>query len=73
MIEGTSSARITVASKTIPSGQARCYARERDIDVRLERHDDDDEWLCLLSAAVRGQSARGSGRTAREAIKTALQ
>jgi hypothetical protein len=49
------------------------YARERDIDVRLERHNDDDEWLCLLSANGGGESLSGSGRTAREAVKTALQ
>ena len=48
------------------------YARERDIDIRLERNDD-DAWLCLLSANGRGESVRPSGRTAREAIKTALE
>jgi hypothetical protein len=25
---------------------------------------DDDEWLCLLSGEARGESVRGSGRTA---------
>jgi hypothetical protein len=46
------------------------YARERDIDVSLERRKDSAEWRCLLSD---GRSThRGSGPTARSAIRGAL-
>ncbi len=47
------------------------FARERDIDVRLERRHELGVWFCVLS---RGEErlGRGSGRTAREAIRHAL-
>ena len=48
------------------------YARERDIDVRLERDHDRDVWDCVLTNGSRGP-ARGMGRTAREAIMSALE
>jgi hypothetical protein len=48
------------------------YARERDIDVRLERRQHRDEWICEL-ATNGGESVRGTGRSAREAIISALQ
>jgi hypothetical protein len=46
------------------------YARERDIDVRLERRHDHSEWVCTLS---NGGATRASGETAREAIRSALE
>ena len=46
------------------------FARERDIDVRLERRHDLDEWICTLS---NGGATRATGHTAREAIKSALE
>jgi hypothetical protein len=49
------------------------YARERDIDVRLERRHHRDEWICLLSRNGNGGAARGSGESAREAIRDALE
>jgi hypothetical protein len=48
------------------------YARERDIDVRLERDHDRDVWDCVLSTNGSQGPARGMGRTAREAIMSAL-
>jgi hypothetical protein len=48
------------------------FARVRDIDVRLERHHDRNEWFCVLSATRVGEPVRGTGRTAREAIMRAL-
>ena len=47
------------------------YARERDIDVSLERWKSRREWACLLASdgiAI----AVGTGRTARAAIIDAL-
>jgi hypothetical protein len=49
------------------------YARERDIDVRLERRKEGNEWLCVLSTNGNGGAARGSGQSAREAIRSALE
>jgi len=49
------------------------YARERDIDVRLERHDDRDQWFCVLQRNGAEEAVRGTGRTARQAIMAALQ
>ena len=49
------------------------YARERDIDVRLERPHEINLWFCLLSRNGKERFARGSGRTAREAIRHALE
>jgi hypothetical protein len=46
------------------------YAREREIEVYLERRGKPPEWSCLLSE---GRTAhRGSGPTARAAIRRAL-
>ena len=47
------------------------YARERDIDVRLERRNDPGEWVCMLE--TNGDGVRARGHSAREAIMTALQ
>ena len=49
------------------------YARERDIDVRLERRHHRNGWICLLSRNGIGGAARGSGESAREAIRDALE
>jgi hypothetical protein len=49
------------------------YARERDIDVRLERDHDRDVWECVLSTNGSQGTARGMGRNAREAIMSALE
>ena len=49
------------------------YARERDIDVRLERRHERDEWVCVLSSNGAGASVLGAGQTAREAITDALR
>ena len=48
------------------------YARERDIDVQLERRHERDLWICGLSRNGNG-TAKGLGGTAREAIMNALQ
>jgi hypothetical protein len=51
------------------------YARERDIDVRLERRHDRHEWICTLSTNGNGDggATRASGQSAREAIMRALE
>jgi hypothetical protein len=49
------------------------YARERNIDVRLERRHDLNRWLCVLSGPPGQGFVRGSGRTAREAVRDALK
>jgi len=46
------------------------YAREREIEVYLERRGDPAEWSCLLSEGRKAH--RGSGPTARSAIRRAL-
>jgi hypothetical protein len=49
------------------------YARERDIDVRLERDHERDVWVCVLSTNGTRGPTRGMGRSAREAIISALE
>jgi hypothetical protein len=46
------------------------YAREREIEVYLERRGDQGEWSCRLNEGRRAY--RGSGPTARAAIRRAL-
>jgi hypothetical protein len=48
------------------------YARERNVDVRLERRDDLSRWFCVLSGSSGQGFVRGSGGTAREAVRNAL-
>jgi hypothetical protein len=48
------------------------YARERDVDVRLERIRELERWTCALATNEHGGSLTGEGRTAREAIMGAL-
>ena len=47
------------------------YARERDIEVHLERRREPPEWVCLLSEDRTG--VRATGKTAREAVRRALE
>lgn len=47
------------------------YARERDIDVRLERRHELDAWSCTLVERGSGPVVT-SGSSAREAIRRAL-
>jgi hypothetical protein len=49
------------------------YARELDIDVRLERRHELNLWFCVLSRNGQERLARGTGATAREAIRHALE
>jgi len=49
------------------------YARERDIDVRLERRHELDRWSCTLVAKDGGGPVVTSGASAREAIRHALE
>jgi hypothetical protein len=49
------------------------YARERDIDVRLERRHDRREWICTLSMNGNSGATRATGQNAREAIMSALE
>ena len=49
------------------------YARELDLDVRLERRHELNLWFCVFSDNDRQVIARGTGKTAREAIRHALK
>ena len=49
------------------------YARERDIDVRLERSHELGRWSCTLVAKGEGSPVVATGTTAREAIRRALE
>ena len=49
------------------------FARERDMDVRLERSHDREAWTCALMVNRVGPTFRGDGPTAREAIMVALK
>ena len=49
------------------------YARERDIDVRLERRHELGRWSCTLVQSGAGQPVVATGTTAREAIRRALE
>ena len=48
------------------------YARERDIDVRLERRHERSEWTCTLSMDGHSGSVQAVGASARKAIRDAL-
>jgi hypothetical protein len=49
------------------------FARERDMNVHLERHHERDQWSCSLMVNRSGPTFRGDGDTAREAIMDALR
>jgi hypothetical protein len=49
------------------------YARERDIDVRLERRHELGRWSCTLVARDEGSPEVATGASAREAIRRALE
>ena len=44
-------------------------ARERDMDVRLERNHDREAWTCALMVNRVGPTFRGDGNAAREASR----
>jgi len=48
------------------------FARERNMNVRLER-DERDEWACVLMVSRVGPTFRGHAYTAREAVAEALR
>ena len=48
------------------------YARERDVNVRIERSREREQWTCALTTNDHGASLTAQGRTAREAIMGAL-
>lgn len=49
------------------------YARERDIDVRLERRHELGRWSCTLVTKGQGTPVVATGVSAREAIRRALE
>jgi hypothetical protein len=49
------------------------YARERDVDVRLERRHDFDTWSCTLVSRDGSRPIVTSGSSARVAIRRALE
>jgi hypothetical protein len=46
------------------------FARERDVNIHIERRKDRQEWVCTVTNGV---PVRASGDSAREAIRTALE
>jgi len=48
------------------------YARERSMDVLLERDNEHERWVCVLRSGAKGLAARCVGETARDAIRQAL-
>jgi hypothetical protein len=48
------------------------FARERDVNVRIERRKEDDGWVCIVTNGVAG-TVQASGHSAREAIRNALE
>ena len=49
------------------------YAREQDIDVRLERRHESGRWSCALAARGEGNPVVATGTSAREAVRRALE
>jgi hypothetical protein len=49
------------------------YARERNMDVVLERESARDRWVCIMRSGAKGLAARCVGDSAREAIVQALE
>jgi hypothetical protein len=49
------------------------YARERDVNVVLERMSGGEEWVCVLRSRSDAAAIRSVGETAREAIMEALR
>jgi hypothetical protein len=49
------------------------YARERHVDVLLERRSEEHRWVCVLTSESNASSSRCVGTTAREAIMEALR
>jgi hypothetical protein len=48
------------------------FARERDVNVRIERRKEDRAWVCTVTNGVPAE-VQTSGASAREAIRAALQ
>jgi hypothetical protein len=46
------------------------FARERDVEVRIERRKDQQDWVCSVT---NDELVETSGESAREAIRAALQ
>jgi hypothetical protein len=49
------------------------YARERDVNVVLERISEREQWVCQLRPRSEAAPVRSVGETAREAIMEALR
>ncbi len=49
------------------------YAREQEIDVRLERRHELGRWSCTLVARGEGGPVVATGTSAREAVRRALE
>jgi hypothetical protein len=48
------------------------FARERDVNVRIERRKDDHDWICTVTNGLPAE-VQTSGSSAREAIRAALE
>ena len=48
------------------------FARERDVNIRLERHKSDHGWVCTVTNGLPAE-VRTTGESAREAIRAALE
>ena len=48
------------------------FARERDVNIRIERHKSDHGWVCTVTNGLPAE-VRTTGASAREAIRAALE
>jgi hypothetical protein len=48
------------------------FSRERDVNIRIERHKSDHAWVCTVTNGLPAE-VRTTGETAREAIRAALK
>jgi hypothetical protein len=49
------------------------FARERDMNVHIERDKERHTWICTVANGVSAGAVQATGDTAREAISSALQ
>jgi hypothetical protein len=61
---------MTERSRILVLDLLESFARERDVNIYIERRKDHQEWVCTVTNGV---PVRTSGESAREAIRTALE
>ena len=50
----------------------KSFSRERDVNIRIERHKIDQGWVCTVTNGLPAE-VRITGASAREAIRAALE